>query len=312
MDINSLISVCYSLHNERQEVFKTLKTAAPFEHSNDQLSKTSEKWEKDTLKFFRNEIEPYVFNYLNHTYGHKLDEFWKTHQFSKEYKYAFVIIERRVHTNWWFVLRNILWAAPHFSLYIFCSDMNYDFIRTLLGNKAENVHIYKWFKGITNREQGAIESNTTLKLSGFYKLINAEYIITVQLDSYFLQKIPDWIFTSAYYGAPWMWYIDMAGNGGMSIRNIKNMIEICELSEKDKKYIENNEAEDSCFSQAIIKYNYDLPSIEFRINVFQENFPTDTIPIGIHQFWTFINNYKISDKEYFTKQINKLTTIIGL
>jgi len=298
MDLDSLISACYSLHNERQEVLKTLKTPEEIEKCN-----------KDTLKFFRNEIEPYVFNYLNHTYGRKLDEFWRTHQFSKEYKYAFVIIERRVHPNWWFVLRNILWAAPHFSLYIFCSDINYDFITTLLGDKAENVHIHKWFKGIADREKGSIESNSTLKLSGFYKLINAEYIITVQLDSYFLQKIPDWIFTSAYYGAPWNWYIDMAGNGGMSIRNIKNMIEICD---KNKQSVENNDAEDWYFSQAIIKYNYDLPSLEFRINVFQENFPTDTIPIGIHQFWTFIDNYKISDREYFTKQITKLITVIGL
>lgn len=298
MDLDSLISACYSLHNERQEVLKTLKTPEEIEKCN-----------KDTLKFFRSEIEPYVFNYLNHTYGRKLDEFWRTHQFSKEYKYAFVIIERRVHPNWWFVLRNILWAAPHFSLYIFCSDINYDFIITLLGDKAENVHIYKWFKGIADREKGSIESNATLKLSGFYKLINAEYIITVQLDSYFLQKIPDWIFTSAYYGAPWSWYIDMAGNGGMSIRNIKNMIEICD---KNKESVENNDAEDWHFSQAIIKYNYDLPPLEFRINVFQENFPTDTIPIGIHQFWTFIDNYKISDREYFTKQITKLITVIGL
>ena len=301
MDIDSLVSVCYSLHNERQELFKTLTT-------NEEI----EKWTKDTLHFYRSKIEPYVFNYLNYTYGHKLDEFWKTHQFSKEYKYAFVIIERRVHPNWWFVLRNILWAAPQFSLYIFCSDINYDFIISLLGDKAENIHIYKWFKGIADATQGAMESNTTLKLSGFYKLIKAEYVLTVHLDSYFLQKIPDWIFTGTFYASPVAWNINMAGCGGLSVRHIKNIIEICEICEKDGESIKNNEPEDSWISQSIVKYNYDILPIEFRINVFQENFPIDIIPIGTHQFWTYINSYKMSDKDYFTKQINKLITIIGL
>ena len=265
MDLDSLISTCYSLYNERQELFKTLKT-----------DEEIQKWTKDTLHFYRIEIEPYIFNYLNHTYGHKLDEFWKTHQFSKQYKYAFVIVERRVHPNWWFVLRNILWAAPHFSLYIFCSDVNYDFVKTLLGDKAENVHIYKWFKGITNREKGFTDYNITFKLPGFYKLINAEYLITVQMDSYFLQKIPDWIFTGTYYGAPWGWNNTMPGNGGMSIRNIKNMIELCE---KEIQNIQNNEGEDWHFSQAIVKHNHVIPPLEFRCKVIQENFPVDLIPI---------------------------------
>lgn len=298
MDLDSIISACYSLHNERQELLKTLKT-----------DEEIQKWTKDTLHFFRVEIEPYIFNYLNYAYGHKLDEFWKTHQFSKEYKYAFVIVERRVHPNWWFVLRNILWAAPHFSLYIFCSDINYDFIRTLLGDKAENVHIYKWFKGITDREKGFSEYNITFKLPKFYKLINAEYLITVQMDSYFLQKIPDWIFIETYYGAPWGWNPTMGGNGGLSIRNVKNMIELCE---KEISNIQNEEGEDWHFSQAIVKHNYTIPSYEFRCKVLQENFPVDLNPIGTHQFWTYINNYNLSDRELFTKHINKLTTLIGL
>jgi len=299
MNIDSLISVCYSLHNERQEVLKTLTT-----------DEEIEKWRKDTLSFFRNQIEPYVFNYLNHTHGYKLDEFWKTHQFSKKYKYAFVIVERRVHPNWWFILRNILWAAPHFSLYIFCSDMNYDFITTLLGDKVENVHIHKWFKGIADKEKGYMESNVTFKLAGFYKLIDADYCITVQMDSYFLQKIPDWIFTGAYYGAPWGWNPSMAGNGGLSVRNIKNMIEMCE--KEIEKVNNNNDGEDKFFSEAIEKYNYNFPPYEFRVKVLQENFPIDSIPIGIHQFWTFINNFNLSDKIFFTNHINKSITLVGL
>jgi hypothetical protein len=298
MDFNSLIESCYSLYNERQYVLKTLKTQEEFT-----------KWEKDTLHFYRVQIEPYIFNYLNLTYGNKLDNFWKTHQFPKKSKYSFVIVERRVHPNWWFILRNIAWAAPNFSLYIYCSDLNYEFIKTILGDKVDNVHIFKWFQGNPDRKTALQEYNITLKMPQFYKLIESEYVITVQMDSYFLQKIPEWIFCGTYYGAPWAWNPSACGNGGLSIRHINSMIEICE---KDIINIQNNTDEDMFFSNMIQKNNYNLPSLEFRLKVFQENYPIDAIPIGIHQFWTFIMNYSLSDKALFTKNIKKLLTLIEL
>jgi hypothetical protein len=294
MDLESLINICYSVHNERQETLKT---------STDNL-----EWQKESLHFYRNQIEPYVFHYLIHHYGHKLDEFWKTHQFPKKNKYAFVIVERRIHPNWWFILRNIAWAAPHFSLYIFCSDTNYDFIKSILGNKIDNVHICKWFKGYSDRQNAFLEYNISYKMPAFYKLIDAEYFINVQMDSYFIQKIPDWIFTGIYYGSPWGWNHIMAGNGGLSVRNVKHMINICEKYIYD---IKNDDAEDWYFSK-IINNHYKVPPFEFRIKVFQENFPTEYTPIGTHQFWTYINNYNLNDINYFTDNIKKLITIIGI
>ena len=180
MDIDTLIETCYTLVNERKEVLNTIK-------SNEEIN----TWQKDNMSFFRNQIEPYVFHYLIHQYGHQLDTFWKTHTFPKKSSKAFVIIERRPHPNWWFLLRNIAWAGPDLSLYIFCSDMNYQFIKTLLGDKAENVHVRVWFKGLATKEKGIEELNVTLKMPDFYTLIDAEYMLGVQLDSYFIQKIPD-------------------------------------------------------------------------------------------------------------------------
>lgn len=295
MDFDTLIASCYSFYNERQSLLKNTNTPEDFN-----------KWQTESLAFYRHQLEPYVFNYLNHTYAEKLDNFWKTHQFPKKSKYAFVIVERRAHPNWWFILRNIAWAAPHFSLYIFCSDLNYDFIKALLGNKADNVNIFKWYKGNTDRDTGRNEYTMTLKLPGLYKLIDAEYIITVQMDSYFLQKIPDWIFTGTYYGAPWGWNPTKGGNGGVSIRNVKNMIEICE---KETSNIQNDTAEDWHFSLMLEKYNFSLPSFDFRCKVIQENFPTTTKPIAIHQFWTYLNNYNISDPELFKLNLNKILSI---
>ncbi len=298
MDLNSIIEACYSVHNERQSILPTLKS-----------EEEVKKWQDDTLHFYRTQLEQYVFNYLTLTYGNKLDEFWKSHQFPKKSKYSFVIVERRIHPNWWFILRNIAWAAPHFSLYIFCSDLNYEFIKTMLGDKAENVHIFKWFQGSPERKIAFEQYNVTLKMPGFYKLIDSDYTITVQMDSYFLQKIPDWVFCGTYYGAPWGWNPTKGGNGGLSIRNIKDMIELCE---KEISSIQNNEGEDWHFSQLLEKHNYTVPPFEFRVKVVQENFPIDIIPIGTHQFWTYIANYNLSDKTLFTNNIKKLLTLIDL
>lgn len=296
MDFDNIIEACYSVYNERQYALK-------------KISKTQEelnKWQTDSLSTYRNQLEPYVFNYLNHIYGYTLDTLWKTHQFSKKNKYAFVIVERRAHPNWWFILRNIAWAGPQFSLYIFCSDLNYDFIKSLLGDKAENVHIYQIFKGVADREQGYNESNLLFRTPRFYKLIDTEYFINVHLDAYFIQKIPDWIFTGTYYGSPWGWNPNYAGNGGLAVRNTQKLIELCE---KEIKNALNTIGEDWYLSEAIKKHDIELPSLDFRMKVFQENLPTTFTPIGTHQFWTYLNNYNINDKELFTKHIKKLVTI---
>jgi hypothetical protein len=294
MEFDNVIEACYSAYNERQELLKGITT--------DDEAKI---WQSDTLHFYRMQLEPYVFNYLNHTYGKKLDKFWKTHTFPKKADRAFVIVERRIHPNWWFVLRNIAWAAPHFSLYIFCSDLNYNFIKSILGEKADNVLI-NCFKGNPGRDDAFKEYNITLKLPAFYKQIDAEYCIIFQMDSYFLQKIPDWIFTGVYFGSPWCWNPTMGGNGGLTVRNIKSMIDICE---KEIDIIKNNEGEDWHFSKMIEKYNHSLPSLEFRQSVFQENYPTRFNPIGTHQFWTYLSNYNIGSKSEFTSHFKKLLTI---
>lgn len=298
MDFNTLIETCYSVSNERNILLKNINTHDEYN-----------KFQTDSLSFYRNQLEPYVFNYLNITYGKQLDEFWKTHTFPKKSKYAYVIVERRCHPNWWFILRNIAWAAPHFSLYIFCSDFNYDFIKTVLGDKADNVHITKWFKGNPDMKRAFYEYSLTFKMPTFYNLIDAEYFINFQMDSYFLQKIPDWIFTGTYYGSPWCWKYNLAGNGGLAVRNTQRLIDLCNRELKNSL---NTCAEDAYISDMIEKYSFDIPPLDFRIKVFQENFPTQFIPIGTHQFWTYLHNYNIDNRDQFTENIKKLVTLIGI
>lgn len=290
MDINTLIETFYSVYYERVQMIK-----------NNDVNKS----EKDTLHFFRVQLEPYIFNYLIHAYGQKLEEHWKYHVFPKTSNRAFVIVERRIHSNWWFVLRNIAWAGPNMSLYIFCSDINYEFIKSVLGDKADNVHIRIWFKGVADRETGFNEYNITFKMPHFYRLIDADYFINFQMDSYFLQKIPDWIFTGIYYGSPWHWSKERAGNGGLAVRNTKKLAELCE---KEIQRIYDGRAEDDFISDAVLFLNSN-PPFEFRVRVFQENYPSPYVPIGTHQFWTYLINYNMADRAFFSEEIKKLVTI---
>lgn len=294
MDFSTLIETMYAMKRERDTVF-------PKDDSPDEIK----KWNETTLDYFRNQLEPYVFQYLQHKYGSTFDAFWKTHTFPKKSKYALVIVERRCHPNWWFILRNIAWAAPYCSLYIFCSDLNIDVIRSYLGDKAENVNIIPWFQGNVSREEGKAQTNITFKLQHFYEIIDAEYMLRFEMDTYFLQKVPTDIFAGDFYGAPWGWAQDKPGGGGLTVRNIAAMIDICN---KEKENI-NPHGEDDWIGHAIVKHGYSVPSFDFRRQIFLENMLSYVHPIGIHQFWTFINNFGIENRQEFKKNIKALLTL---
>ena len=292
MDINTLTEVCLEKVRERKNLLKNISSEEEIK-----------KWQEETLDKYRCDLEPYIWQHFMFKYGPALDEFWKNHQFPKKSKYAWTIIERRCHPNWWFLLRNIAWAAPHFSLYIFCSDENYEFVKALLGDKAENVNIIRWYKGFATRQEGKDQYATTFKLPGFYKLIDAEYMIRAEPDTYLRHKIPNSVFVDDFYGAPWGWNAEMPGGGGLHIRKIKTMIDLCTKANHG-----GAEGEDAWLGQKIIEYGYKYPSLDFRKEIFSENFPVMD-PIGVHQFWTFLENFEISNPDRFRENLSRYLKI---
>lgn len=292
MNIDSIVEVCLEKVREREQLLEKCKT----------LEEKS-KWLEETLHKYRCDIEPYIYQHLILEYGQKLDKIWKDHQFPKKSKYAWVIIERRSHINWWFLLRNIVWAAPHFSLYIFCSDQNYEFVKNMLGDKVNNVHIIQWYKGFASRDEGRDQYAVTMKQAELYRKIDAEYMIRVEMDTYLRHKIPELIFKTDFYGAPWKWNLNMPGGGGLHIRKISTMIDLCERANHS-----GTEGEDSWLGGKIIEYGYTYPPLEFRELVFSENYPVDN-PIGVHQFWTFLDNFEIKNREKFRQHLKRYLTI---
>lgn len=289
MKVETIIHAIYEKYNERVE--------QEMKNLNGQIN------EGAMLDYFRNEFEPYIYQYLTWHYGPKLDTFWQTHEFPKKSKYAWVLVERRSHPNFWFVLRNIAWAAPDFSLYIFCSDGNYEFIKTILGDKINNVNIIVWFKGAASRQEGKDQYAQTFKMEKFYKLIEADYMIRIEMDTYMRKKIPESIFMDDYYGSPWAWMPDHPGGGGLIIRNIKSMIDLC-MKEK----CTNLEADDCWVGKKIIEYGYKFPDFKVRKEIFSENFPVAD-PIGVHQFWSFVQNFEINEPNKFFQHYVRYLTI---
>ena len=231
----------------------------------------------ERLHHFRLTFEPYIFHLLILRYGQKLEECWKMYQPTS--RKAFVIVERRCHPNFWFVLRNLVWARPDMPIYIFCSDVNIDFLRGLIGNK--DIHLLPVFIGSPGREQAVKEYSDFLTSPAMYKAIDADWIITIQMDVFIRRKIPDSIFMGEYWGYPFGWRPDYAGGGGASVRNVKKCYELC------MKYADTgvlDVAEDVWFCERVT----DIPSFDTRRNYIMENVLSMN-PYIVHQFWTYVD-----------------------
>jgi hypothetical protein len=291
MEIDAIVEAFLEKAREQNEIMSHSK-------SDDHLTEQY----KNALVRYRSDLEVYVYQYLMTKYGPTFDAFWKTHSFPIKSPYAWVIVERRCHPNWWFVLRNLAWAAPSMSLYLFCSDENLPFLKTLLGDKANTVHLIPWFKGYADRPMAIKDYNEALKTAGLYEKIDAEYAIFAQLDTYVRYKIPASLFMGDYYGAPWNWDLDAPGGGGLSVRKIKSMIRICKEAPKDDR------AEDIWFSDYVRANGYSYPPLELRTCIFSESYPIPYF-IGVHQFWTYLDTYSVYNKAQYREILKNYLTI---
>jgi len=241
--------------------------------------------------------------YLLQTYGQMLDAHWANYYPPKQSDYAFVIVERRVHPNFRFILQNIAWAAPYMSVYIFCSDENKAFIHALLGDKRDHYTIIETFVGDVPRTQAIQDYNNLLTDYVFYQAIHAKYMMTVQMDNIFRKQLPQTIFVGDYWGNPWFWKKDAAGGGGASIRRVAYMIELCKTHRPNPGEPVNSN-EDSWISEKTVNF----PDIDFRTEFSMESAPAQD-PYVLHQFWTFSNPYIELGKDIFLRYWAQILTI---
>ena len=252
-------------------------------------------WDK-RCHILRYILEPYVYNYLLVTYGPALDKFWQTYTPPKKADNAFVIVERRPHPNFWYILRNIAWAAPQMSVYIFCSDENEDFIRTLLGDKAEHYNIVRTFQGNPPREKAIQDYNNFYTDYRNYEMMDAKYIMTVQMDIFVRRKLDMNMFMTDYYGNPWAWKQEDPGGGGATVRRVAKMIEICRRWRPDPS-IDCPISEDGWINEKIIECGT-WPHVGIRGTVFMETLLQNN-PYVVHQTWSFTDVVLKEGRETF-------------
>ncbi len=255
-----------------------------------QLYHTAPTEEAERLDLFRLTLEPYIYHYLIEKYMAKLNAIWETYLPPYESENAFVIVERRPHPNFDFILKNMAWACPTMSVYLFCSDANEAFIRSILQEKAPHYHILPVFKGIGTRQHGKTEYNHFFTSADSYRMIRAKYIMTIQMDVLIRRKLKPFLFSADYYGNPWGWKKNVPGGGGVTIRRVEKMIELCERYGSS-----GDDNEDNWISHRIVEMGGAVPKWDMAGCILMESIRTDH-PFTLHQFWTYLHQYMQMDR----------------
>lgn len=227
----------------------------------------------------RVKLESLIFDILKQKYYTMHDEFWKTHTLQKNTNKSIVLIERRIHENLAFVIRNMAYYARDWSITIVCSDINYAYCKTIATNNANNIILLPLFEGNPNRDIARNEYNTLLKSAEFYKSLPFEHIFIVQTDSYLRKPIDESMFTYDLVAAPLSWDETSVG-GGMSYRKRSSMINVCE------KFLYDAEGEDCFICEGVKLMNYSIPDIYKGIEYIAESIFVED-PMGTHQWWTY-------------------------
>ncbi len=255
----------------------------------------------------RCQADPFIFKYLESKYGKDLNTYWNSCSIPLESDKAIVIVERRCHPNFEFCLKNAVYFARGFSVHIFCSHSNLEYIQQVCGIQLKNIHIHIIFDTIGTPEEGKVEYNELLKKIEFWSILNEEIILTIETDSYLLDFLPESIYNYDYVASKWPWMPKDPGGGGLSIRKRSKVLEIC------KSIVSvYGGAQDAYISEGIHKFGFSSPSLKEAEMYFTECM-FSMKAIGTHQWWTFlVTNCDESDfitwiHKYCTLNINSST-----
>ncbi len=197
----------------------------------------------------------------------------------------------------------------------------------------------KFFESIERYNQLMLDSNFYKKFSEY------DFMLIYQLDAYvFRDELEYWCKKDYdYIGAPWFegfslsnsnaQLLDVAGNGGFSLRKIKSFIDILkhekEAKEFIEKYIKDGQNEDMFFSKFAKKikkdFNVALPNEAMHFSFETQpkrlyQMTNGQLPFGCHawerynfDFWEkFINLEEVDYKKENKFNLNKLSTIRGI
>lgn len=222
-------------------------------------------------------------------------ELWCTHMQYLEKKYIDIklrvsstpditatIVEAREHKHFKAVVKNLIHNTEHLNigLHIFHGTKNEKYVKDALQGVA-NVKFTDL--GVENLD---IEAYNKIMLSKkFLNAIETEKFIVFQTDVITFKKLDSEFLKYDYIGAPWSKnnhkeYKASVGNGGLSIRKKKVMLEILDLKIPRKPL----QPEDLYLAQILKSHNFKLPSfVKAKSFATEDIYTLDTF--GCHKSW---------------------------
>lgn len=198
-------------------------------------------------------------------------------------KLTLVMVEFREHE--WFegVMNNyahVYGGDPEVALVVIHGHDNASFVRQKL-SQWKNVK----FINLHYPAQMTLETyNDILTEPAFWDHFESEFVLIFQTDTLMRKRIPNHFFAFDYVGAPWSWMIDAhgkmvdVGNGGLSLRRVAAMKEICLRYSRGQLY------EDVFFS----RYASRVPSKDLAMK-----FSVETVfyedPCGMHKPYNYLS-----------------------
>ena len=234
-------------------------------------------------------LEPLIYDILKARYLKPLEEFWNTYEIPMNSDKCVVLVERRIHENLYFNLRNMVYFARGWSMCIVCSDINLNYCKEISGHNKDRITFLPLFRGSPDGKTAKSEYNNLLKSAEFYSMLTAENLLFTQTDAYLRKHIPDNLITYDYVASPFSWNETMAG-GGLSFRKRAVMIDIC------RKIGTKECDEDIYISSGVKQLAYKMPEIAEGITYFAEScilLEPDSLyggAVGVHQWWTYFTN----------------------
>lgn len=202
---------------------------------------------------------------------------------------ALVIVEPRQHYAFEYVVKNALFHLRDWKLYVFHGIDNEDFVKKSL----EGVRGVE-FRRLNHHSITTSDLNKILLDPRFWSEVDAEKALLFQTDSLFLKGDISKFEKFDYAGAPWAkdnersrllggLVPDGAGNGGLSLRSVKKMIDISSRLMTDPT---GYEQEDLTYSIALgMDGKSTLPTRElardFAVEVPIEEMEEDRVKMGV-------------------------------
>jgi hypothetical protein len=230
-------------------------------------------------------LEDEVFAALRTAYISPLRTWWQTHVIPKNPTKSIVIYETRRHPQLEFLILNCAHYASTWGLTLFCSEENHYHILEILGHNAQHarVIVQRQKEGDYTQERDTYNTFTTSRT--MWEMLDSfgfTHVLLAEVDAYLLdhlETIQD-LEEYDYVASEWSWSTKEPGGGGLSIRRVRKMLELCDYW-------------DSQQSIPTMQDCWASKGIECLQGKYSHRFFAESALLekawGVHQWWSFIH-----------------------